>query len=699
MKMLTNKLDYFLLIIKKSDLFNFSKGDCIKLLKPYEVISFDIFDTLVRRKIHDPELVKVPVAKYISSLLSEREDIHIPLEQISDLRYNVESKLRTTSVEKGLDPECNYPDIIRGIYKSFNVDEKRVTGYTTETVEYELNIEKRLIELMPGAIDTLTKLKDANKTVIATSDMYLAKEQICEILSMLGILPLIDNFYLSSEILLNKGTGRLFQFILENNNYKDMIHIGDNFYSDYISPLNTGLNAYYYFDYKEYLRKRKISHLFDGEMQYTSPKRILKFAELWYKEKTYYYSQGIKILGPLYLLFVLGVMEKIQELNIEKVFFVARDGYIPMKIYNLLKCNLCRFHDLPASRYIYLSRKSTILPSIIDRFGPRELDLGLLKHNQKGISPILETYGLDSNKYEDIFKKQDIDAHNTPIWSKYDKKRVLNAFQSNEFKKIVNPQIQLEAKLLYNYLESIDFLGRKKIALVDVGWGGSIIDNLDRAFGRLPEYPDVYALYLGLVKRKQIKEDKYNLSKKMGIVYDYRHEDNQEYYILEFYDLIEEIARKCEGSAIGYKLNLNGKITPVLKDYKLSTQDYILKEIQRGIISYIDTYINLEWFLKDQHFSDIKEEYNKYLSNKIYFPAIRDIRAFENIFHDEDIGSAYRYTPVKILRIKDLLSLRELRNKYNLSTWKPATLAKIPLANYFYYSRKRRKKLTDLGGI
>ena len=272
-------LGYNLSIIKKRHVFNFSNKDCIKLFEPYEIVSFDIFDTLVRRRIHDPELVKVPVAKYVSSILLEREDIHSPPEQILNLRYNVESKLRTVSVENGFDYECKYLDIIRDIYKSFIVDVKKVNRYTTETVEYELNVEKKLIELMPGALDTLTKLKNADKTIIVVSDMYLTKEQIYKILNPLEILTLIDDIYLSSDILLNKGTGRLFRFILKNNNYKDknIVHIGDNVYSDYISPLNNALNAYYYFDYKEYLRKRRISHLFDRAEQSASPKIILKF--------------------------------------------------------------------------------------------------------------------------------------------------------------------------------------------------------------------------------------------------------------------------------------------------------------------------------------------------------------------------------------------------------------------------------------
>ena len=53
-----------------------------------DVVSFDLFDTLLVRRTHDPDLVKVPVARYISSLAQSR-GIDMAWQQVQERRDEI----------------------------------------------------------------------------------------------------------------------------------------------------------------------------------------------------------------------------------------------------------------------------------------------------------------------------------------------------------------------------------------------------------------------------------------------------------------------------------------------------------------------------------------------------------------------------------------------------------------------------------
>ncbi|PID77527.1 MAG: hypothetical protein CSB24_01020, partial [Deltaproteobacteria bacterium] len=50
-----------------------------------EIVSFDLFDTLVIRRVHDPDLIKLPVARYISAL-AKSFGITIGWRQVQQIR-------------------------------------------------------------------------------------------------------------------------------------------------------------------------------------------------------------------------------------------------------------------------------------------------------------------------------------------------------------------------------------------------------------------------------------------------------------------------------------------------------------------------------------------------------------------------------------------------------------------------------------
>ena len=68
-------------------------------IKEKDVISFDLFDTLLIRRVHDPDLVKLPVARFISSL-ADKNGIVIGWQIVQKLRDSIEQKQRVETGEK-----------------------------------------------------------------------------------------------------------------------------------------------------------------------------------------------------------------------------------------------------------------------------------------------------------------------------------------------------------------------------------------------------------------------------------------------------------------------------------------------------------------------------------------------------------------------------------------------------------------------
>ena len=87
------------------------------------------------------------------------------------------------------------------------------------------------------------------KQIIIITDMYLDKKTIVEILTICGYRD-YDKIYISSVCGEKKSHGKIFKRILSELNIpaNTMLHIGDNWKSDYFMPKIKGIKTYWYKD-------------------------------------------------------------------------------------------------------------------------------------------------------------------------------------------------------------------------------------------------------------------------------------------------------------------------------------------------------------------------------------------------------------------------------------------------------------------
>ena len=201
--------------------------DALVIPDGIQVVSFDLYDTLIVRKTGRPENVFGEIERIIHERQNSHEEFfskrRIQAERSARKKKKAEITLDDIYDELRSIDKCNYEEL-----KSLEVQ-----------TEFEVSIPK------PEAIDKLKQILRCGMTVIITSDMYLPKETIEMIIRKCGITGYKD-LYVSSECGVTKKSGKLFKYILGDKEISanEMIHIGDNPIGDYYVPRKIGIKAF-----------------------------------------------------------------------------------------------------------------------------------------------------------------------------------------------------------------------------------------------------------------------------------------------------------------------------------------------------------------------------------------------------------------------------------------------------------------------
>ena len=194
-----------------------------KKIDYYNIISFDVFDTLLCRK------TSIKKVFFEVKKRSEREGIYIS--DFYKRRCEAEEKARKLS---------EYGEVtIEEIYQQFigiNDKQKQVLCNIEQEVEFQvMQIHEIGKELYDYAM-----MKE--KKIIIVSDMYLPIEFIESVLKKNGYYG-YSRLYVSSNERVKKRSGKLFKVVGAQYDIKQMIHIGDNPISDWLYSRLNGITS------------------------------------------------------------------------------------------------------------------------------------------------------------------------------------------------------------------------------------------------------------------------------------------------------------------------------------------------------------------------------------------------------------------------------------------------------------------------
>lgn len=214
------------------DYMNHNEYSLRQSLTNKDLISFDIFDTIVKRDYLEPDL-----AKY---LLPERAGLKIPPIDFVKLRNNAERAIREKRSFQG--------DV--DIYEIYEIlaQQLETTLTAEELAQLEFDIDLEMLAGKPIMIELVNALALTGKQIIFISDTYYSESQIQKLLRHAGINCKYE-LYISSKLKLRKDNATMWAMINEkliSSNKKDsFIHIGDNVCSDAQNPGDLGLTTFH----------------------------------------------------------------------------------------------------------------------------------------------------------------------------------------------------------------------------------------------------------------------------------------------------------------------------------------------------------------------------------------------------------------------------------------------------------------------
>ncbi|POA36573.1 HAD family hydrolase [Pseudomonas sp. GW456-12-1-14-TSB6] len=513
----------------------------------YKLKTVDVWDTLLRRDCH-PECIKLATAAHVYfQLLGKFKQSYPGYWEIYKARIYTELRLARAARDAGQDEEYEIVQVFKAWLKEI-LECEFEDELAQRFADYELSVEM-LRTFKDPDIEDFLKQFPAEKTVFL-SDFYMSSDMLKKLLEHKGLGHLYDEGISSCDVGLNKRSGALFQHAqnLYGASSQEHVHIGDHPWSDVEAPQKMGIAGTSFLPDKSHAAREYREGLFASRDTLFKNLRDLSIqaAEIpsltLGKTETAALRFGVEA-APLFLGFVLWISEQALLQNLDRIFFLTREGEFFLRIYRILFPNNQLFgHQLPVASELEVSRLSTFAASMRDVSNQELNRIWRLNQSQK-VSGLFSSLGLDHTDFSDLLSELGLspsdvidDPENNSCLS-----RLIN---SETFSSAVKNKISEQRTLLIEYLKDRGITDGENVGIVDIGWRGTIQDNL----ARVETKTHFHGMYLGL--RKMINSQPHNTSKSAYAADELRDADTGK--LFESFAVLEMLCTSNKGSTEKY---------------------------------------------------------------------------------------------------------------------------------------------------
>ena len=637
-----------------------------------DVVSFDLFDTLIVRPVLEPDDVFEVVMNDLNIELPKRKTI----KSIRKLAENLARKKIAIKYPQ-------YEDItLSEIYCTLNSDFEISKELCDKLKLCEEQLEIEFAQKRQVGYELFTLAQNCGKKIFITSDMYLELPIIEAILEKNGYSEC--NILLSSEERLLKSTGHLFEALIKKSGVQSdrIIHIGDNWESDNIIAKEYGIQSYFIPKTKDILLNylgdsntgnaigkalENVENIIDVSKQFSSfPVRCMyanvancmfdnPYVSFWgesdYNGDPYYlgnFAVGMHMFG-----IAKWLSDLVDKGNYKTVHFMARDGYYLQFIYDLIRES--SGSNVGKSNYLYASRKS-LIPLLISSSDDIEIIYAELNYRAntarsvidryssilKSLSPEIEQY------YKDNGFLLDKPFENETEWFKF-----IKCLKKVQF---------LEDKAKKNYDECVGYL-KKNIQdgdiVFDLGYSGKIHSQIIKAIG----FPvdGAYVNFSGYDAIHKNEEE----GLKINSYYD---------FVPTMHGIVTEYIFSDRGpSCIGY-LKGNPVFENKIQD---AVGDYVVNEINRGAYDFADKFIS-SWSKRMSMINIIPIESGIQFEKFLVAPTTFDRAIFNSCYVEDEYYGGIRnkeinevwYWQLNDRRVKGVNPIKQINHEVKI---KPST--------------------------
>ena len=321
-------------------------------IEGHDVVSFDIFDTLLGRYVLRPK-------DLFELMEQEGGSGEVPF---AELRRQAER-------ESGYAPTLNQ---IYDWLQSNGMDETRRRRLRQQEFEWEMRLaypRRRMIKALRYALSL-------GKKVVLTSDMYLSKRVMVQLLEKHGISG-CHSLLISCEEKTAKGDGKLFARLLEEAGGSTVLHIGDDRFRDIEPAQRMGISTWQVWSAYELFMASSLWPLLSDERSEIGDRLSLgtlcaalfedPFALHEAKGRVVlnHFGQLSCLMGPWVLSFMQWASKRLEEAGIKQFIYPSRDGFLFYQVSHVLrKAGLLRGVDLV---YAKASRRAVSTSSALEQ--------------------------------------------------------------------------------------------------------------------------------------------------------------------------------------------------------------------------------------------------------------------------------------------------------------------------------------------
>ncbi len=540
--------------------------EVVEALAKYDVISFDVFDTLVLRPFSDPTDLFYVLGNELNYMDFQR------------IRIEMEWKARAKKYKKEKHYEVNLEEIYTILSEETGIEKQ-------DAMKKEVELEYAFCFANPYMKKVVELLREKGKRLIVTSDMYLNTNQIKKLLELCGYMS-FDSYYVSCDQKKSKNEGSLYRYVKqkegENRTYA---HVGDNYISDVKNSEKQGFAPFHYVNvnavgepYRPYDMSVITGSLYRGIIN----AHIHNGLYCYSREYEYGYIYG----G----LFVTGycrfIHEYVKSHGIDKILFLARDGDVLSKAYEILYPE-----EEDKWEYVYWSRLAAT-------------KMAASRYKYDYFRRFLYHKVNQNYTIQQIFKSMELEdmIESFCACTKFTAKTLLTDRNVEEIKKyfitnwervLEHYREQLQAGKLY-YEEVLK--GCKKVVAVDIGWAGSGAITLEYIVNNIWKMDcKMVGIIAGTNTCHNAETDASETFLQSGKLVSYMYSQRENRDIWKFHDAGKDHNLFWEmfldapmGSLKGFYLDEEQKWRCEFKDVTVDIEK--ICEVQRGILDFVQEY-------------------------------------------------------------------------------------------------------------
>jgi histidinol phosphatase-like enzyme len=541
-----------------------------------KLLTVDVWDTLLRRRVH-PDLVKLQLAlAMLQRYRAEVLDRYQCSWKLLQLRQSIEGELVQQSLRQGGDGEYTSAEVIGHVLKRATHPESPLqlpsSSLLQDLVAWEFSIELDLTYPDSCIRDLLAG--QSYGRILFLSDFYWPADQIQKLLSYHGFDDIIQSGVSSCDVGLNKRSGRLYRHVQERFavDPESHLHIGDNYQVDVVMARQQGMQALHYQPEAQHQQRCWNERVFHNRAQL--------FEHL--HDQLPPSEHAAHALGqrcaPLFIGFGLFVAEQALTNRLDQLFFFTREGEFFLKVFEaLFPSGIYAQQRLPQGQLLEVSRLATFAASLQTVTTDSLMRLWNL-YSSQSLRALLLSLAFSSEQIRAMAERFDLDLERV-IQYPWQDPTVIDLLAQPLFLQHVHDHCHKRREQLAHYLKSRGVGKELRLGIVDIGWRGTIQDNLAHC---LPSH-HLHGLYLGLARflnQQPLNTSKQAFGPDLNLSQDHA-------VLLDAVSALEMVCNSPHGSVEGYHFDADSQPQAVrrIDSEENLVYDAFTRPFQEGVLS------------------------------------------------------------------------------------------------------------------